>query len=61
MKRYEVKPTGQTFICLLNACAAAGRLDRVYGTKIPWTDFSTYVLIVAISYMVHGLHGSHAV
>ncbi|KAF7117059.1 hypothetical protein RHSIM_RhsimUnG0006400 [Rhododendron simsii] len=31
MKRYEVKPTGQTFICLLNACAAAGRLDRVYG------------------------------
>ncbi|KAL6960514.1 hypothetical protein U1Q18_038278 [Sarracenia purpurea var. burkii] len=30
MKRYEVKPTGQTFICLLNACAAAGRLDRVY-------------------------------
>ncbi|KAE9449055.1 hypothetical protein C3L33_19042, partial [Rhododendron williamsianum] len=61
MKRYEVKPTGQTFICLLNACAAAGRLDRVYGTKIPWTDFSTYVLIVAISYMVHGLHGSHAI
>ncbi|KAL6521794.1 hypothetical protein OROGR_018363 [Orobanche gracilis] len=30
MKRYEVKPTGQTYICLLHACAASGRLDRVY-------------------------------
>ncbi|XP_057791693.1 pentatricopeptide repeat-containing protein At4g35850, mitochondrial [Salvia miltiorrhiza] len=30
MKRSEVKPTGQTFICLLHACAASGRLDRVY-------------------------------
>lgn len=30
MKRNEVKPTGQTFICLLNACAASGSLDRVY-------------------------------
>ncbi|GMH23913.1 hypothetical protein Nepgr_025756 [Nepenthes gracilis] len=30
MKRNEVKPTGQTYICLLNACAATGRLDRVY-------------------------------
>ncbi|THF97044.1 hypothetical protein TEA_020468 [Camellia sinensis var. sinensis] len=30
MRRYEVKPTGQTYICLLNSCAAAGRLDRVY-------------------------------
>ncbi|KAM7509199.1 hypothetical protein LguiA_019652 [Lonicera macranthoides] len=30
MKRFEVKPTGQTFICLLNAYAASGRLDRVY-------------------------------
>ncbi|GJU47709.1 pentatricopeptide repeat-containing protein [Tanacetum coccineum] len=29
MKRLEVKPTGQTFICLINACAAAGRLDQV--------------------------------
>uniref|UniRef100_A0A5B6YY62 Uncharacterized protein n=2 Tax=Davidia involucrata TaxID=16924 RepID=A0A5B6YY62_DAVIN len=30
MKKYEVKPTGQTYICLLNAFAATGRLDRVY-------------------------------
>uniref|UniRef100_A0A7N0UJ60 Pentatricopeptide repeat-containing protein n=1 Tax=Kalanchoe fedtschenkoi TaxID=63787 RepID=A0A7N0UJ60_KALFE len=30
MKRNDVKPTGQTFICLLNACAAAGRVDLVY-------------------------------
>ncbi|KAG9144181.1 hypothetical protein Leryth_021397 [Lithospermum erythrorhizon] len=30
MKVFEIKPTGQTFICLLNACAASGRLDRVY-------------------------------
>ncbi|KAI3761906.1 hypothetical protein L1987_52329 [Smallanthus sonchifolius] len=30
MKKSEVKPNGQTFICLINACAAAGRLDQVY-------------------------------
>ncbi|CAN6447450.1 unnamed protein product [Victoria cruziana] len=30
MKRSGVKPTGQTYICLLNACAAAGHVDRVY-------------------------------
>ncbi|XP_024978617.1 pentatricopeptide repeat-containing protein At4g35850, mitochondrial [Cynara cardunculus var. scolymus] len=30
MKKLEVKPTAQTFICLINACAAAGRLDQVY-------------------------------
>lgn len=30
MKKNEVKPTGQTYICLLNACAASGRTDRVY-------------------------------
>ncbi|OAY25633.1 pentatricopeptide repeat-containing protein At4g35850, mitochondrial [Manihot esculenta] len=30
MKKYEVKPNGQTYVCLLNACAAAGRLERVY-------------------------------
>lgn len=30
MKRNEVKPTGQTYICLLNAFAANGRLDQVY-------------------------------
>ncbi|CAO2828577.1 unnamed protein product [Amaranthus hypochondriacus] len=30
MKKNEVKPTGQTYICLLNACAATGRLDQVY-------------------------------
>ncbi|XP_048230313.1 pentatricopeptide repeat-containing protein At4g35850, mitochondrial isoform X1 [Ricinus communis] len=30
MKINEVKPNGQTYVCLLNACAAAGRLDRVY-------------------------------
>ncbi|XP_071711238.1 pentatricopeptide repeat-containing protein At4g35850, mitochondrial [Rutidosis leptorrhynchoides] len=30
MKKLEVKPTGQTFICLINACAATGRLDQVY-------------------------------
>jgi hypothetical protein len=33
MKKSEVKPNAQTFICLLNACAAAGRLDRVYATS----------------------------
>lgn len=32
MKRYDVKPNGQTYVCLINACAAAGRLDQVYGT-----------------------------
>ncbi|KAL9256333.1 Pentatricopeptide repeat-containing protein [Drosera capensis] len=30
MKRNEVKPTGETYICLLNAFAATGRLDQVY-------------------------------
>ncbi|CAH9122646.1 unnamed protein product [Cuscuta epithymum] len=30
MKRYGVKPSGQTYVCLLNACAAEGRLERVY-------------------------------
>lgn len=30
MKINQVKPTGQTYICLLNACAAVGRVDRVY-------------------------------
>lgn len=30
MKKLEVKPTGQTFICLINACAATGRVDQVY-------------------------------
>ncbi|OVA20559.1 Pentatricopeptide repeat [Macleaya cordata] len=30
MKKNEVKPNGQTYICLLNACAATGRIDRVY-------------------------------
>ncbi|XP_074291095.1 pentatricopeptide repeat-containing protein At4g35850, mitochondrial [Silene latifolia] len=30
MKRSEVKPTGQTYICLLNACAVTGRIDRVH-------------------------------
>ncbi|CAL5336636.1 unnamed protein product [Camellia sinensis] len=29
MRRYEVKPTRQTYICLLNSRAAAGRLDQV--------------------------------
>ncbi|XP_022741912.1 pentatricopeptide repeat-containing protein At4g35850, mitochondrial-like [Durio zibethinus] len=28
MKRYDVKPNGQTYVCLLNAWAAAGRLDQ---------------------------------
>lgn len=32
MKKSEVKPNAQTFVCLLNACATAGRLDRVYVT-----------------------------
>lgn len=32
MKVLEVKPVVQTYVCLLNACAAAGRLDRVYAT-----------------------------
>ncbi|KAF6149553.1 hypothetical protein GIB67_003701 [Kingdonia uniflora] len=30
MKINLVKPNGQTYICLLNACAASGRIDRVY-------------------------------
>ncbi|KAL9289283.1 Pentatricopeptide repeat-containing protein mitochondrial [Arabidopsis thaliana] len=30
MKRYDVKPNGQTFVCLLNACAVSGQLDLVY-------------------------------
>ncbi|KAK1569007.1 hypothetical protein Q3G72_031604 [Acer saccharum] len=30
MKKYEVKPNGQTYVGLLNAFAAAGQLDRVY-------------------------------
>lgn len=29
MKRYDVKPNGQTFVCLLNACAVSGQLDLV--------------------------------
>ncbi|KAK8967532.1 Pentatricopeptide repeat-containing protein [Platanthera guangdongensis] len=30
MKNYEVKLKGETYICLLNACAATGRTDLVY-------------------------------
>ncbi|KAH7521921.1 hypothetical protein FEM48_Zijuj07G0083200 [Ziziphus jujuba var. spinosa] len=30
MKKYEVKPMVQTYVCLLNACATAGRIDRAY-------------------------------
>lgn len=30
MKRMEVKPNVRTYICLLNACAADGRIDIVY-------------------------------
>nr|XP_043615382.1 pentatricopeptide repeat-containing protein At4g35850, mitochondrial [Erigeron canadensis] len=30
MKKLEVKPNEQTFICLINACAATGRVDQVY-------------------------------
>ncbi|KAK9128269.1 hypothetical protein Syun_017066 [Stephania yunnanensis] len=30
MKCMEVKPNGQTYICLLNACAATGKIDQVY-------------------------------
>ncbi|KAH7521369.1 hypothetical protein FEM48_Zijuj07G0025900 [Ziziphus jujuba var. spinosa] len=30
MRKYEVKPMVQTYVCLLNACAAAGRIGRVY-------------------------------
>lgn len=32
MKQFGVKPTEQTFICLLSAHATAGRLERVYAT-----------------------------
>lgn len=32
MKRYNAKPMVQTYMCLLNACAASGRLDQVYIT-----------------------------
>lgn len=34
MKKYEVKPNGQTYVCLLNACAAAGQLDPVYVSSL---------------------------
>nr|XP_048326213.1 pentatricopeptide repeat-containing protein At4g35850, mitochondrial-like isoform X2 [Ziziphus jujuba var. spinosa] len=35
MKKYEVKPMVQTYVCLLNACAAAaGRIDRAYATLL---------------------------
>eukprot|EP01018_Ginkgo_biloba_P029967 Gb_40110 [translate_table: standard] len=30
MKRFGVKPRGQTYIVLLSACASAGRVDRAY-------------------------------
>ncbi|PKU86017.1 pentatricopeptide repeat-containing protein At4g35850, mitochondrial-like [Dendrobium catenatum] len=30
MKKHEVKLKGETYICLLNACAATGRTDLVY-------------------------------
>lgn len=35
MKVNGVKPNGQTYICLLNACAASGRTDRVYVLLVP--------------------------
>lgn len=41
MKNSGVKPNGQTYICLLNACAAAGRLDPVYVIS-PW--FASFLL-----------------
>lgn len=33
MKKYGVKPNGQTYVCLLNACAAGGQSDQVYATS----------------------------
>lgn len=38
MKRNEVKPNGQTYICLLNAFAATGRLDQVYAIVRDMTE-----------------------
>lgn len=32
MKINKEKPTVQTYVCLLNACAVEGRLDRVYAS-----------------------------
>lgn len=40
MKKYEVKPNGQTYVCLLNACAAAGQLDPVYVSSLVIQLFS---------------------
>lgn len=33
MKKFDVKPKVQTYMCLLNACAATGHLDRVYASS----------------------------
>ncbi|KAK9153376.1 hypothetical protein Sjap_000856 [Stephania japonica] len=35
MKCMEVKPNGQTYICLLNACAATGKIDQP-GKTVDW-------------------------
>lgn len=42
MKNDQVKPNGQTYVCLLNACAAAGRIDRVYVPSLPVQLFSLF-------------------
>lgn len=36
MKKSGVKANGQTYICLLNAFASTGHIDRVYAFKLPY-------------------------
>lgn len=43
MKKYEVKPNGQTYVCLLNACAAAGQLDPVYVASLEINFFFLFL------------------
>lgn len=54
MKKSEVKPNAQTFVCLLNACAAAGRLDRVYVTFC--YEFSYWPTLVHFLLQHYKLH-----
>lgn len=54
MKKSEVKPNAQTFVCLLNACAAAGRLDRVYVTFFyEFSHWPTLLHFLLQNYKLH--------
>lgn len=45
MKRHGVKLKGETYICLLNACAATGRTDKVYVVLVIGYGLVLYLIL----------------